>query len=90
MKLKFRLLVLMLSLLTLFTVAATPAKPTNNGGMTFEGCWTQWGSVPCYSIYRDSNGVPYICGKCDSSGNPQGGSCKATSNRVLGSGFWCS
>lgn len=55
----------------------------------FQGCWTATGNVPCYAIYSDNRGY-YVCGECDSSGNPGSGGCSKISLSTLNRGLWCS
>ena len=87
MKLKVRFVLLAISLLALFLVVnATPPDQTR----TFEGCWTFYASGQCRAIYRDSQNNYFICGNCDSSGNPGSGSCSKISQQTLNQGYWCS
>lgn len=62
--------------------APAPAAP----GWTFEGCFTFFPAGPCRDVFRDSNGVLWICGACGTTQNPGPGKC----SRLTGSGWWCS
>ncbi len=88
MNLKIRVLLMtMVMLLSVFYVADVSASKQNR---VFVGCWTQFSAGQCRAIYRDAQGNYFICGKCDSSGNPGGGKCNSISQRTLEQGFWCS
>lgn len=62
----------------------------SNSRRTFEGCWTFFPAGSCRAVYREANGNYSICGKCDASGNPGGGSCSPISQQTLAQGYWCS
>src|SRR5262245_22443905 len=68
----------------------SPAASPKATDLLFEGCWTYFSAGPCRAIYRDSQGNYYICGKCDSSGNPGPGSCSPISPQTIQIGYWCS
>lgn len=63
---------------------AAPVPAAN--GWTFEGCFTWFPAGPCRDVFRDSNGVLWICGACGTTNNPGPGKC----SKLTGSGWWCS
>lgn len=67
-----------------------PAASLKANDRTFQGCWSYFPSGPCRAIYQDSEGDYYICGNCDSSGNPGSGGCSPISPQTLQIGYWCS
>lgn len=62
---------------------------TVSAARVFQGCWTYWPSGPCRAIYSEGSRY-FICGQCDSSGNPGSGGCSSISIRTLNTGYWCS
>ncbi|HEX7955468.1 MAG TPA: hypothetical protein VF508_00905 [Pyrinomonadaceae bacterium] len=68
--------------------AAAPAAPQS--GWVFEGCWTQWPSGPCRDVYRDSQGVYWICRGCGTTGTPSTSKCSRIGSTTLAQGYWCS
>jgi hypothetical protein len=86
MTLKVR--VLLMTVVMMFSVFSIADASNNN--RVFEGCWTFYPAGPCRAIYRDNKGDYYICGDCDSSGNPGSGSCSRISQQTLAQGYWCS
>lgn len=86
MKLRARILILALMVGgTFFTATSSSA----NTARTFWGCWTFYSAGQCRAIYKEGTNY-YICGRCDSSGNPGSGSCSAISQQTLDQGYWCS
>lgn len=38
-------------------------------GWTFQGCWTQSSSGPCYDVYSDASGNYWRCASCGTTKN---------------------
>jgi len=86
MNLKAR--VLLLAIVMTFSVFSI--SDASNKKRTFVGCWTFYSAGPCRAVYVDTNGNHYLCGQCDSTGNPGSGSCSPISQQTLAQGYWCS
>src|SRR3990170_5572946 len=59
-------------------------------GYVFEGCWAYFPAGPCYDIYRDAQGIYWICSKCGQTKNPGPKTCRMISQDTLNHGYWCS
>lgn len=81
-----------------FSLQETPAsnlaslpKPTPVASWTLLGCWKSrpW-LTTCFDVFRDDTGTLYICKACGTTGNPNKGKCRQTTQSELDSGNWCS
>lgn len=65
--------------------------PTPVAGWTFLGCWKSrpWVTT-CLDVFRDDTGALYICKACGTTGNPNKGKCRQTTQEELNGGTWCS
>ena len=79
------------SLLTLHlpALSGAPAVPVASN-WTYSGCWTPRSGSPCVDVYRDTQGRPWICKACRTTGNPGPGKCRQTTQAELDGGLWCS
>lgn len=68
---------------------AIPA-PTPIATWTFLGCWKSrpWVTT-CNDVFRDGDGVLYVCRACGTTGTPSKGKCRETTQAELDSGTWC-
>jgi len=64
--------------------------PANAAGSSyvFEGCWAYFPAGPCYDIFRDSQGIYWICSKCGLTKNPGPKVCRIISAETLARGYW--
>jgi hypothetical protein len=79
-----RLKILGLALAASLSVAAVEAQ---QGGWTFQGCWTQFSSGPCYDVYTDSSGNYWRCARCGTTNKPSTKNCIRITPST---GLWCS
>jgi hypothetical protein len=65
--------------------------PTPVATWTLLGCWKSrpW-LTTCLDVFRDDAGALYICKACGTTGNPNKGKCRQTTQSELDSGTWCS
>ena len=66
-------------------------KPTRVASWTLLGCWKSrpW-LTTCFDVFRDDTGALYICKACGTTGNPNKGKCRQTTQAELDAGTWCS
>ena len=76
-----------------FSVAhpSSVPKATPVATWAYLGCWKSrpWVTT-CYDVFRDDTGTLYICKACGTTGSPNKGKCRSTTQSELDSGTWCS
>jgi hypothetical protein len=78
-----------LLVLRLPAMEVTSAVPVASN-WTYSGCWSPRTGSPCVDVYRDTQGRPWICKACRTTGNPGPGKCRQTTQAELDRGLWCS
>jgi hypothetical protein len=78
--------------LLVFELPVNPNAPATQvaSNWTFLGCWTPRSGTPCSDVFRDPQGRLWICKACGTTGNPNPGKCRRTTQEELNSGLWCS
>ena len=71
--------------------APSIAEPTPVASWTLLGCWRSrpWVTT-CFDVFRDEAGGLHICKACGTTGSPNKGKCRPTTQAELDGGTWCS